>query len=152
MPNVASPKGDTCSFTIYGNSKRMGEIMTPTYPGTYPKNMLCSYKFIGEPNQRLRLEFRDFDLFYGGAHCPFDYVTLHDGPDKHSPKIGTYCGQMRNLVVFSTKNLLFMTFTTLKRNAPAQNRSVMRGRKFQISPSIVIINLVFSLQGLFRPI
>ena len=21
----------------------------------------------GEPNQRLRLEFRDFDLFYGGA-------------------------------------------------------------------------------------
>ena len=47
MPNVASPKGDTCSFTIYGNSKRMGEIMTPTYPGTYPKNMLCSYKFIG---------------------------------------------------------------------------------------------------------
>ena len=48
MPNVASPKGDTCSFTIYGNSKRMGEIMTPTYPGTYPKNMLCSYKFIGE--------------------------------------------------------------------------------------------------------
>ena len=48
IPNVASPKGDTCSFTIYGNSKRMGEIMTPTYPGTYPKNMLCSYKFIGE--------------------------------------------------------------------------------------------------------
>jgi hypothetical protein len=45
----------------------MGEVMTPTYPGIYPKNMLCSYKFIGEPNQRLRLEFRDFDLFYGGA-------------------------------------------------------------------------------------
>lgn len=125
MPNVASAKGDSCSFTIYSNNKRVGEIMTPTYPGTYPKNMLCSYKFIGEPNQRLRLEFRDFDLFYGGAHCPFDYVTLHDGPDKHSPKIGTYCGQMRNLVVFSTKNLLYMTFTTLKRNAPAQNRSVV---------------------------
>ena len=89
------------------------------------KNMFCIYCdsiFTGEPNQWLRLEFRDFDLFYGGAHCPFDYVTLHDGPDKHSPKIGTYCGQMRNLVVFSTKNLLFMTFTTLKRNAPAQNR------------------------------
>ena len=81
--------------------------------------------FTGEPNQRLRLEFRDFDLFYGGAHCPFDYVTLYDGPDKHSPKIGTYCGQMRNLVVFSTKNLLYMTFTTLKRNAPAQNRSAL---------------------------
>ncbi len=45
----------------------MGEIMTPTYPGTYPKNMECAYKFIGEAGQRMRLEFRDFDLFYGGA-------------------------------------------------------------------------------------
>lgn len=25
------------------------------------------YVYSGEPNQRLRLEFRDFDLFYGGA-------------------------------------------------------------------------------------
>ena len=37
-------------------------------------------------------------------------------------KIGTYCGQMRNLVIFSTQNKLFITFTTLKRTAPAQNR------------------------------
>ena len=37
-------------------------------------------------------------------------------------KIGTYCGQMRNLVIFSTQNKLYITFTTLKRTAPAQNR------------------------------
>ncbi len=67
MPNVATKKGDTCSFLIYGKSRRTGEIMTPTYPGIYPKDMVCSYKFMGEPNQRIRLEFRDFDLFYGGA-------------------------------------------------------------------------------------
>ena len=24
--------------------------MTPTYPGTYPKNMECSYKFMGKYN------------------------------------------------------------------------------------------------------
>ena len=29
--------------------------------------MKCAYKFIGEQGQRIRLEFRDFDLFYGGA-------------------------------------------------------------------------------------
>ena len=67
LPNVASPKSETCSFVIYGKTKRVGEIMTPTYPGIYPKNMECQYKFIGEPGQRMRLEFRDFDLFYGGA-------------------------------------------------------------------------------------
>ena len=54
--------------------------------------------------------------------CPFDYVTIYDGPNKLAPKIGTYCGQMRNLVIYSTKNMLYMTFTTLKRTAPAQNR------------------------------
>ena len=59
MPNVASYKGDTCSFLIYSRSKRVGEVMTPTYPGTYPKNMNCSYKFVGAPDQRLRLEFRE---------------------------------------------------------------------------------------------
>ena len=58
MPNVASPKGDTCSFTIYGNSKRMGEIMTPTYPGTYPKNMLCSYKFIGKEGDTPQIVYK----------------------------------------------------------------------------------------------
>ncbi len=47
---------------------------------------------------------------------------MYDGPDKNSPKVGTYCGQMRNLVIFSTKNMLLLTFTTLKRKAPAQNR------------------------------
>jgi len=60
-------KSDSCSFVIYSKSRKTGEIMTPTYPGIYPKNMECRYKFIGEPGQRLRLEFRDFDLFYGGA-------------------------------------------------------------------------------------
>ena len=46
---------------------RSEELFSPTYPGTYPKALDCAYKFIGEPGQRIRLEFRDFDLFYGGA-------------------------------------------------------------------------------------
>ena len=54
--------------------------------------------------------------------CPFDFVTIYDGPDKLAEKIGTYCGQLRNLVIYSTKNTMYVTFTTLKRNAPAQNR------------------------------
>ena len=27
-----------------------GTLMTPTYPGTYPKNLKCSYKFISAIN------------------------------------------------------------------------------------------------------
>lgn len=46
--------------------KRTGFIMSPTYPGAYPKNILCTYQFTGKTSQRIRLEFRDFDLFFGG--------------------------------------------------------------------------------------
>lgn len=56
----------TCNFTIDGLVKRTGDIMTPTYPGVYPKDLACSYKFVGKKGQRIRLEFRDFDTFYGG--------------------------------------------------------------------------------------
>ena len=36
--------------------------------------------------------------------------------------LGTYCGQMRNLVVFSTGDSLYVTFHTLKRTAQVFNR------------------------------
>ena len=62
------------------------------------------------------------DFLCSFSSCPFDAVTIYDGPDNMAEKIGTYCGQMRNLVIFSTQNKLFITFTTLKRTAPAQNR------------------------------
>ena len=52
-------------------------------------------------------------------------MTIYDGPDNMAEKIGTYCGQMRNLVIFSTQNKLYITFTTLKRTAPAQNRGFL---------------------------
>ena len=62
------------------------------------------------------------DLQLDICSCPFDRVTIYDGPDNLGEKIGTYCGQMRNLVVFSTKNLLYVSFTTLKRTAQVFNR------------------------------
>lgn len=55
-----------CSYTVNVAQKRTGFIMSPTYPGAYPKNIMCTYQFTGKSNQRIRLEFRDFDLFFGG--------------------------------------------------------------------------------------
>lgn len=75
--NIGLPDGNVegksrlCNFAIHGNKlrgrNRTEELFSPTYPGTYPKDINCNYKFIGEPGQRIRLEFRDFDLYYGGA-------------------------------------------------------------------------------------
>lgn len=64
---VGAPVANTpCSFLVNGAAKQTGVILSPTYPGAYPKALTCSYKFLGTLGQRVRLEFRDFDLFFGG--------------------------------------------------------------------------------------
>ncbi|XP_056630783.1 tolloid-like protein 2 [Diorhabda sublineata] len=114
--------GGPCNFLVKGSVKHTGSILTPTYPGAYPKALHCSYQFLGSPGERIRLEFRDFDLFFGGPHCPFDYVKVYDGPDNSSAVIGTYCGQQRNLVIYSSESTLLVAFVTLPRTANTQNR------------------------------
>lgn len=56
-----------CSFAIYSEQRREGEFMSPTYPGVYPKDINCRYLFKGISGQRVKLEFMDFDLYYGGS-------------------------------------------------------------------------------------
>lgn len=72
---VGTPAPSTpCSFKVESENKRNGSILSPTYPGTYPKGLTCSYQFIGVQGQRVRLEFRDFDLFFGGQQYVAVYV------------------------------------------------------------------------------
>ena len=66
----------TCNFTIDGLNKKTGDIMTPTYPGVYPKDLTCAYRFLGKKGQRIRLEFRDFDTFYGGPQLVFLFISI----------------------------------------------------------------------------
>lgn len=54
--------------------------------------------------------------------CPFDWVRVYDGPDNSSAVIGTYCGQQRNLVLYSSDERLLVTFYSLPRAASTQNR------------------------------
>lgn len=54
--------------------------------------------------------------------CPFDSVTVYDGRDNSSAIIGTYCGQHRNLVIYSSAENLYVTFEAIQRSANTQNR------------------------------
>lgn len=62
-------------------------------------------------------------------------MSIYDGLNASTPLIGQYCGQQRNLVVYSTKNFLFVTFDTLPRAANTQNRG-FKGM-FEFSESFV---------------
>nr|XP_027195182.1 uncharacterized protein LOC113789799 isoform X1 [Dermatophagoides pteronyssinus] len=138
MPN------EICSYTIHSEARREGEFMTPTYPGVYPKNITCYYLFKGVKGQRVKLEFMDFDLFYGGPHCPYDYVKIFDGETTRSPLINIYCGQQRQLFVFSSGINLLVQFTTLKRiSSVNQNRGFSGYYEF----SEKFVNLGFILNN-----
>lgn len=67
--------------------------------------------------------------------CPFDYVRVFDGPDNSSAQVGTYCGQQRNLVLYSSDERLLVVFYTLPRTANTQNRG-FKGM-FEFSESFV---------------
>ncbi|KPJ04342.1 Dorsal-ventral patterning tolloid-like protein 1 [Papilio xuthus] len=138
---VGTPVPNTlCSFVIEASKRKTGLLLSPTYPGIYPKDISCNYQFIGQPGQRIRLEFRDFDLFFGGPHCPFDWVRVYDGPDNSSAVIGTYCGQQRNLVLYSSDERLLVSFYTLPRAANTQNRG-FKGI-FEFSESFVKLDFI----------
>ncbi|GAV00714.1 hypothetical protein RvY_11523-2 [Ramazzottius varieornatus] len=101
-----------CAFVVKSWVKRLGNFVSPTYPGVYPQRIICSYQLLGQKGQRVRVEFMDFDLFYGGLHCPYDRLVVHDGASEQDPVINTYCGAQRNLVVFSSQENLFISFIT----------------------------------------
>jgi len=73
--------------------------------------------------------------------CPFDYVNVYDGADNESAVIGTYCGQQRNLVLYSSESSLLVTFVTLQRTASTQNRG-FKGI-FEFSESFVKLGMFF---------
>lgn len=120
---IGAPEdGTLCSHMIYGTSKREGEFQSITYPGVYVKNLRCAYRFIGEPKQRIRLEFLDLDLYSGGSHCPIDSIKVFDGLEETDTLINTICGSHRSLIIYSTREHMLVTFTTLQREAEVQNR------------------------------
>nr|CAD7266618.1 unnamed protein product [Timema shepardi] len=77
--------------------------------------------------------------------CPFDYVKLYDGVDNKSAVIGTYCGQQRNLVLYSSVEALLVSFVTLQRTANTQNRG-FKGI-FEFSESFVKLDFIVKNDG-----
>jgi hypothetical protein len=66
-------------------------------------------------------------------------VKVYDGADNESAVIGTYCGQQRNLVLYSSESSLLVTFVTLQRTANTQNRG-FKGI-FEFSESFVKLGM-----------
>ncbi|KAL3077910.1 hypothetical protein niasHS_013439 [Heterodera schachtii] len=111
-PLPGGPKG--CAFLIEPNGANdgTGTILSPTYPGVYPSNLQCLFLLRGLTHQRIRLFFRDFDVYFGGEHCPYDSLTIYDGASTSDPIIRKLCGLQQRLELFSFGHELLLEFNT----------------------------------------
>lgn len=56
---------EKCEYEYRSTRDKSGDFMSPTYPGTYPSILDCSYRFIAEPNERILIHFEEISIHYG---------------------------------------------------------------------------------------
>ncbi|KAG7167013.1 Suppressor of lurcher protein 1-like 1 [Homarus americanus] len=101
-----------CVFEYNSTSYPSGEFYSPNPGGTYPRNTVCHYIFRGLRHQRVKVEFRYFDV-EGVAPCTAksdsDYVEFSNLPTQEllSPR---RCGRFAPKVVESDGPFFRVTF------------------------------------------
>ncbi|XP_070842448.1 cubilin [Chaetodon trifascialis] len=86
-----------------------GEIHSPLYPSSYPKNVDCSWVISVDPNHRVFFNFSDLDI-EPHSNCSWDYVAIHDGPTISFPLLGRVCGTSLPPSITSTQNTIYVRF------------------------------------------
>ncbi|KRZ32162.1 Cubilin [Trichinella pseudospiralis] len=90
---------DTCNKFYEQNA---GTIQHPLESDTYNSLQTCSWTITVEEGKVINATFPLFDLEKPvratSNACPFDNVTLYDGADDSTPKIGSYCGNKGDLI------------------------------------------------------
>lgn len=84
-------------------------ITSPRYPESYEDNKICVYDIEAPLGKAIVLNFTDFDV---ENDCDFDSLTIYDGIDANSTKLGTYCGDKIPPVAISTHNHMHLVFQT----------------------------------------
>ncbi|VDM95244.1 unnamed protein product [Thelazia callipaeda] len=80
--------------------------------GEKTSNFRCTYLLKGKTGQRVRLLFRDFDIYFGGEHCPYDLLTIYDGPSNAYPIIRKVCGLQQRMEIYSFGPKTYIEFNT----------------------------------------
>ncbi|XP_062570794.1 cubilin-like [Saccostrea cucullata] len=97
-------KWSVCGVTL---SEESGEIMSPSYPKNYIRDIVCSYTITQYPGRITSLTFIDFDVGSKvDGSCIDDYVEIRDGFFRQSTLLGKYCGKLQRFTINSTSNTL----------------------------------------------
>lgn len=87
-----------CDYVFDSSISKRGEFFSSTYPGTYLPWQFCNYSFIGRPNERIHIRFRDLMLFKtpNTQHCAVDLIKLYD-KNLNPPELQRFLSSFRQI-------------------------------------------------------
>ncbi|XP_072030807.1 ovochymase-like [Amphiura filiformis] len=115
----------TCNQELTGQ----GTINSPNYPDDYPSNVECQYRIKAPTDMSVQLEIQDLEIqpslesfsshyfddksYYDFPGCPFDYLSVYDGPEAdESQFIDVFCGSLDDVPepIRSSGRYLYLEF------------------------------------------
>jgi hypothetical protein len=102
-------------------SSKNGSITSPNYPKVYGVNMHCIYRLIGAPNERVKIDFEEFEVKGVMPRCLGDYIDVYTEVSEpyqnllQVPFHGRYCGSDKErlpYLLISMTNILVIGFYT----------------------------------------
>ncbi|ESN94339.1 hypothetical protein HELRODRAFT_164165 [Helobdella robusta] len=116
---------EDCDVTVNSSlsitSSKNGTISSPNFPFPYFPNLRCIYRFIGLPTERVRIEFKEFEVKGVPPSCLQDYIDIYTQVEKpfqdllDIPLHGRFCGSGLDLlpnILISMHNALIIGFYT----------------------------------------
>uniref|UniRef100_A0AAQ4PGY7 Cubilin n=1 Tax=Gasterosteus aculeatus aculeatus TaxID=481459 RepID=A0AAQ4PGY7_GASAC len=99
-----------CRVLVLNQHK--GVVESLNFPNNYPHHSECSWTIQASAGNTVNYTFTAFQLEATSSSCPFDRITLFDGPNEQAPLIGTFCGYTPPPANHTTSSALTVVFTS----------------------------------------
>ncbi|XP_035670113.1 cubilin-like [Branchiostoma floridae] len=105
--------GDSGCNSFRNLLSNCGHVQTAGFPHTpYRNDIVCEWHLHVQPRHHIVLMFEHFELEESGISCEYDKLVVYDGVNEKAEMLGTFCGTHAFLRIVSSRNHLFMRFTS----------------------------------------
>ncbi|XP_063785241.1 ovochymase-1 isoform X3 [Pseudophryne corroboree] len=87
------------------------DVRSPNYPSAYPSRLDCWWIINLASGNRLEVLVVDLAL-EDSPNCTWDFLSVYDGTGNRTQLLVTLCGNMSNLVLYTSSNFLTLHFHT----------------------------------------
>uniref|UniRef100_A0A1I8HKG3 CUB domain-containing protein n=1 Tax=Macrostomum lignano TaxID=282301 RepID=A0A1I8HKG3_9PLAT len=108
-------------------------VTSPGWPKHYPEDLRCRYKLIGRKDEKVRLDFVEFNVEGLGPLCKKDFLDVHiqlkeaNASVETTPLLGRFCGHTIDAIprtIVSQHSVLVMDFYSDKNTQRVYNNDM----------------------------